>query len=106
MKKLYSNFQTEVYNQLNVYNNTEHSEVFKTMFNNVVKTNPNPNKRSKHSLRVVEYKDFQAIETKNNFYGCYWTLVYKQTNEVISTNQTACDIGWFVYWYYTNQLNN
>lgn len=108
MKNTYNNFHNNIYHTLDIYGNTDRAKLFDTMFNNVVETYPDPVKprgkqKSRRPLRVCAYRDFKVIETKNTCHGCWWTLVYKPTNEVVTTDAVAYSISWFVWWWYNHK---
>lgn len=100
---MYNNFINNVFPTFDtdvLYGNKSHQSLADAMFDNVVATVPQKRGRD---LRVVEYKDFRAVETKANGFGCWWRLEYIPTGEVLSgETEVAYRIGWFVWWYYNH----
>lgn len=91
-----------------VYGNTVHKQITEDLFNNVVETYPDPTpvrgkQKVRRPLRVCVYKDFKVTETKNNVYGCWWTVEYNPTGEVVTTEAVAGTIGWFIWWWYNGR---
>lgn len=111
MKNTYRHFETTVYPSLPVsvvYNNLDQKRVAESLFNNIIGTYPDPTpvrgkQKARRPLRVCLYKDFKVTETKNNMYGCLWSVEYVPTGEIIATEAVAHTIGWFVWWWYNGR---
>lgn len=109
MENTYKNFQNNHTSTFNVYSNPAHKAMWEEMCN-PVDTYPDPrpvNPRSKQKtrrpLRICQYKDFRITETKNTHHGCWWTLEYIPTGEVVATNQILYHIALFLDWWYNQK---